>query len=67
MKQHYDELCEDERLSDPESHFRVNVFNASLDIIVNQLLQSFVALCETRKHFQAIQPSELNSATDDAV
>ena len=38
VSQHNDELCEDERFSDPESHFRVNVFNASLDIIIDQLL-----------------------------
>ncbi|CAL8324509.1 unnamed protein product [Boreogadus saida] len=40
VRRHYNDLCEDERLSDPESNFRVNVFNASLDIIINQLLQS---------------------------
>ena len=62
VRRHYDELCEDERLSDPESLFRVNVFNASLDIIINQLLQRFVSLRETSALFQAIQPSELNSA-----
>ena len=67
MRRHYDELCEDERLSDPESNFRVNVFNASLDIIINQLLQRFVSLRETSALFQAIQPSELNSAPDDAL
>ena len=48
MKQHHDELCEDERLSDPD-----------------QLLQRSDAL--TTKLFQAIQPSELSSATDDAL
>ena len=67
MKQHYDELCEDERLSDPESHFTANVLNASLHIIINRLLQRFFALCETTELFQAIQPSELISATDDAL
>ena len=66
-KQHYDELCEDARLSDPDSHFRVNVFNARLDTIINQLLQSFVALRETTKLFQAIHPSELKSASDDVL
>ena len=44
VKQRYAELCEDERLSDPESHFRVNVFNASLDIIIIHPLQRVVAL-----------------------
>ena len=44
VKQHHNELCEDERLSDPESHFRVNVFNVSLDIIIIHPLQRVVAL-----------------------
>ena len=48
VKQHHDELCEDERLSDPD-----------------QLLQRSGAI--TTKLFQAIQPSELSSATDDAL
>ena len=56
-----------ERVRDPESHFRDHVFNASLDIVINQLLKSFVALCETSELFQARQPSELDSATDDAL
>ena len=44
VKQHYEELCEDKRLSDPESHFRVNIFNANLDIIINQLPLNFFRL-----------------------
>ena len=67
MKQRYAELCEDERLSDPESHFRVIVFNDSLDIIINQLLQRFVPPCETAELCQAIQPPEQKSTTDDAL
>lgn len=30
MKRHYDELCEDERLSNTECYFRVNIFKACL-------------------------------------
>ena len=51
----------------PESHFRVNVFDARLDVIINQLLQRFVALRETSDVFQAMQPLEMKSATDDAL
>ena len=54
-------------LSDPESHLRNNVFNASLDIIINLLLQRFVALRETTELFQAVQPSELDSSTDGSL
>ena len=56
MKQQTGELCENVGLSDPESHFRVNVFTASLDIVISQLLQRLFALRETSDLFQAIQP-----------
>ncbi|KAF4100132.1 hypothetical protein G5714_018328 [Onychostoma macrolepis] len=36
-KRHFDEFCQDERLADAESYFKVNVFNACLDIIISQL------------------------------
>ena len=39
MKCHYDQLCEEERLSNTERYFRVNIFNANLDTIINQLSQ----------------------------
>ncbi|KAK5919631.1 hypothetical protein CgunFtcFv8_023505 [Champsocephalus gunnari] len=51
MKRHFDELSQDERLSDGESRFRINVFNASLDIINSQLSQRFTSMRETNKLF----------------
>ncbi|KAI4811362.1 hypothetical protein KUCAC02_014272 [Chaenocephalus aceratus] len=63
MKRHFDELSQDERLSDGESRFRINVFNASLDIINSQLSQRFTSMCETNKLFQAT----LNRAQDNAL
>ena len=56
VKQQSGELCENVGLSEPESHFRVNVFTASLDIVISQLLQRLFALRETSDLFQAIQP-----------
>ncbi|KAK5922977.1 hypothetical protein CgunFtcFv8_020194 [Champsocephalus gunnari] len=63
MKRHFDELSQGERLSDGESRFRINVFNASLDIINSQLSQRFTSMCETNKLFQAT----LNRAQDNAL
>ena len=51
MKRHFDEICEDERLQDPESLFKVNIFYRVLDIIINQL--SRVSL-EWMKFFQIL-------------
>jgi hypothetical protein len=67
VKCHFDELCEDERLSNGESYFRINVFNASLDIIISQLSQRFISMRETNEVFHAIQPGTLNKAQDDAL
>ncbi|KAJ4927924.1 hypothetical protein JOQ06_015725 [Pogonophryne albipinna] len=60
MKRHFDELSQDERLSDGESRFRINVFNASLDIINSQLSQRFTSMqnCRARK-------LDLSSVVDD--
>ena len=60
VKCHFDELCEDERLSNGESYFRINVFNACLDM-------RFISMCETNKVFHAIHPGTLNKAQDDAL
>ncbi|KAI4813350.1 hypothetical protein KUCAC02_024681 [Chaenocephalus aceratus] len=67
MKRHFDELSQDERLSNGESRFRINVFNASLDIINSQLSQRFTSMRETNELFQAIHPGTLNRAQDNAL
>ena len=41
----FDELHEDERLSDGKNPFRMNVLNASQDIFIRQLLQRFTFNC----------------------
>lgn len=46
VKRHFDEICEDERLQDPESLFKVNVFYRVLDIIINQLRSHFLGMNE---------------------
>lgn len=61
VKHHFDELCEDERLSDGESYFRINVFNANLDIIISQLSQRFISMHETNEVLHAIHPSTLTN------
>ena len=41
-KRHFDEIYADERLQDPESLFKVNIFYRVLGIIINQLRSRFV-------------------------
>lgn len=54
-KRHFDELCEDERLTDGESRFRANVFYGCLDIVINKLHERFQSLKYVNTVFQAIQ------------
>ncbi|XP_034086221.1 zinc finger MYM-type protein 1-like [Gymnodraco acuticeps] len=65
VKRHFDELSEDSRLTDAESNFRVTVFNACLDIIIQQLSQRFTSLNETVNMFEAIHPNTLLQAKDE--
>ncbi|KAK0139198.1 Zinc finger MYM-type protein 1 [Merluccius polli] len=67
VKRHFDELSEDSRLTDAESNFRVNIFNACLDIIIQQLSQRFTSLTGTSNLFEAIHPSTLQQAQDEEL
>jgi hypothetical protein len=37
----YEEVCYDDRLRDPKQFFRITIFNATLDIIIQQLKCQF--------------------------
>lgn len=63
LKRHFDELSKDSRLTDAESNFRVNVFNACLDIII----QRFTSLNGTLNMFEAIYPNTLLQAGDEEL
>ncbi|KAF3841136.1 hypothetical protein F7725_006998, partial [Dissostichus mawsoni] len=54
--------CASHRLTDAESNFRVTVFNACLDIIIQQLSQRFTSLNATVNMFEAIHPNTLLQA-----
>uniref|UniRef100_A0A8C3A271 HAT C-terminal dimerisation domain-containing protein n=1 Tax=Cyclopterus lumpus TaxID=8103 RepID=A0A8C3A271_CYCLU len=45
-KRHFDELCEDERLLDPEEHFKVSVFYQTVDIAITQVTRRFSGMQE---------------------
>ena len=67
VKRHFDELSEDERLADADSYFRVHVFNSTLDIIIGQLVNRFTSMRETCRLFEALRPTTLQLAGDDAL
>lgn len=64
VKRHFDEICEDERLQDPESLFKVNVFYRVLDIIINQLRSRFLGMNEIVSNFSVLQPATLQNLND---
>uniref|UniRef100_H3A5Y3 DUF4371 domain-containing protein n=1 Tax=Latimeria chalumnae TaxID=7897 RepID=H3A5Y3_LATCH len=65
VKRHFDKLCEDERLADSESFFKVNVLYRCLDIINAQLTNRFQSLQTVADKFSVIQPNTLISASDE--
>ena len=67
VKRHFDELAEDQRLSNAESYFRVNIFYADLDIIINQMTQRFNTMRATSHMFEALHPATLQLAGDDEL
>lgn len=67
VKRHFDEIAEDERLTDPEKMFKVGVFYACIDTAVSQLKQRFKGLNTIAKRFRFLRPSELVHATDDEL
>ena len=64
-KKFFDELSEDQRLHDPEQMFKVNVFYANLDIIINQMKNRFNSMYNIVQKFDFLYPSNLTVKSDD--
>ena len=65
----FDEKTVDQRLKDPVKRFQVNIFNASIDIMVTQLARRFAGTNAVATAFQCLSPQFLsaNSSTDEVV
>mgnify|MGYP003476590067 FL=1 len=66
-KKHFDELCDDSRLTDPEMRFKVNVVYRTLDILINQVVHRFRGMQVVVDTFGILHPRELTAATDDQL
>lgn len=64
IKKHFDELCQDERLTDSERHFKVSVFYATLDTVISQLTTRFETMREISSLFSILSPKYLLETTD---
>uniref|UniRef100_A0A087XM22 TTF-type domain-containing protein n=1 Tax=Poecilia formosa TaxID=48698 RepID=A0A087XM22_POEFO len=56
VKRHFDKLSEDCCLTDAESNFQVHVFNACLDIVIQQLSHRFTSLNRTVNILRQFNP-----------
>lgn len=66
-KRFFDELSQDERISDPESYFKVNVYYCCLDILISQTKQRFQSLCDLSSMFEILQPEKLLSSSNEEI
>lgn len=64
LKKHFDELAEDERLTDPKSWFRVSIFYPVVDTIFSQLDHRFRGMKAVLDTYRVIQPFFLATSTD---
>jgi len=58
-KNFFDELCADQRLTDPENNFKINVFYTNIDIIISQLRRRFMGMNNIVNKFKFIFPKNL--------
>ena len=56
IKRHFGELLEDNHLNSPEDAFRVNVFYVTIDTVLAQLHQRFIATKEITAKFSILNP-----------
>nr|CAI5839375.1 unnamed protein product [Callosobruchus analis] len=66
-KHFFDELSQDERISDPESYFKVNVYYCCLDILISQTKERFQSLCNLSSIFEILQPEKLLSSSSEEI
>ncbi|XP_046684857.1 zinc finger MYM-type protein 1-like [Homalodisca vitripennis] len=67
VKKHFDELCEDQRLTDPKSNFRVTIFFPMVDTIVPQIDNRFKGMKQVIDAYKIVHPSFLASCSDEEL
>ncbi|XP_037297534.1 zinc finger MYM-type protein 1-like [Manduca sexta] len=66
-KRFFYEFSQDERISDPESYFKVNVYYCCLDILISQTKEKFQSLCDLSSMFEILQPEKLLSSSNEEI
>nr|CAI5844793.1 unnamed protein product [Callosobruchus analis] len=63
----FDNLSQDERISDPESYFKVNVYYCCLDVLISQTKEIFQSLSNLSSVFEILQPEKLLSSSSEEI
>ena len=66
-KKLFDELCEDERLTDAEQHFKTSVYYTCMDTVISQLTCRFEGMRTVAERFRCIHPTALLTDDDDKL
>ncbi|MCP3853077.1 MAG: hypothetical protein GY694_23035, partial [Gammaproteobacteria bacterium] len=66
-KRLFDELCEDERLTDAEQHFKTSVYYTCMDTVISQLTCRFEGMRTVAERFRCIHSSALLADDDDRL
>jgi len=59
---HFDNLCEDSKVKNPEDRFQVSVYYCLIDTITSQLRRQFTAMNEVTDNFSILFPPNLATA-----
>ncbi|XP_051168609.1 zinc finger MYM-type protein 1-like [Leptopilina boulardi] len=66
-KKHFEELCEDERLTDPEKLFKVSIFYPMIDSICSQLKHRFEGMHLLLQTYKVVQPQFIVNASEQEL
>uniref|UniRef100_A0A6P7FT20 Uncharacterized protein LOC114333770 n=1 Tax=Diabrotica virgifera virgifera TaxID=50390 RepID=A0A6P7FT20_DIAVI len=66
-KKHFDELCEDERLQESESCFKVTVFLPMIDIFCSQIQARFLGMKSVLDTYKVTFPEFLSKASESEI
>lgn len=67
VKKFHEELAADTSFSDPFKKFKIQVYNASLDITIRQLQDRFEGMNAINKNFSFLTPKSLLNLTDEEL
>lgn len=67
VKKFFDEIASDHRIEDPVKAFEVKVFNASLDVVINQIENRFSGLNTIAQLFSFLTPHNLCKLSNEEI